>query len=136
MIGLYKYNVEKIQNAPRPSNKTQVRSFMGLAELYRDFIPNFAAISAPLSDLTRKAQPNKVVWGNAQEKAYQTLMTLLASKPILQIPDPKKTYYLIIDASDYGVGAVLMQEHDSKLFSVCYASKKLSNAERKYYTIE
>ena len=136
LIGLHEDNVEKIRNAPRPSNKMQVRSFMGLAGYYRDFIPNFAAISAPLSDLTRKGQPNKLDWGDAQEKAYQTLKTLLASEPILHLSDPKKTYYLRTIASDYGVGAVLMQEHDGKLFPVCYASKKLSNAERNYSTIE
>ena len=109
---------------------------MGLAGYYRDFIPNFATILASLSDLTRKGQPNKVDWGDAQEKAYQTLKTLLASESILHLPDPKKTYYLRTDAFDYGVGAVLTQEHDSKLFPVCYASKKLSNAERNYSTIE
>ena len=67
MIGLHQDNVEKV---PRPSTKKQVRSFMGLAGYYRDFIPNFAAIAAPLSDLTRKGQPNKVEWSEAQEKAY------------------------------------------------------------------
>ena len=71
MIGLHWDNVEKIKDAPRPSTKKQVRSFMGLAGYYRDFIPNFAAIAAPLSDLTRKGQPNIVEWGEAQEKAYQ-----------------------------------------------------------------
>ena len=120
--------MEKIQNAPRPSNKTQVRSFISQAGYCRDFIPNFAAISAPLSNITRKGQPNRVDRGDAQEKAYQTLKTLLASEPFLHLPDPKKTYCLTTNASDYGVGAVLMQEHDSKLFPVCYTSKMPSNA--------
>ena len=48
MIGLHQDNVEKIKDAPRPSTKKQVRSFMGLAGYYRDFIPNFAAIAVPL----------------------------------------------------------------------------------------
>ena len=77
MIGLHQDNMEKIKDAPRPSTKKQVRSFIGLAGYYRDFIPNFAAIAAPLSDLTRKGQPNKVEWGEAEEKAYQTIKSYL-----------------------------------------------------------
>ena len=60
----------------------------------------------------------------------------LSSKPILHLPDPGKEYYLRTDALDDGIGAVLLQEHEGKLFPVCYASKKLSNAERNYSTIE
>ena len=58
LIGLHEDNVAKIRNAPRPTTKKQVRSFLGLAAYYRDFIPNFAAVAAPLSDLTRKGQPS------------------------------------------------------------------------------
>ena len=120
----------------RPTTKKQIKSFMGLAGYYRDFIPNFAALAAPLSDLTRKGQPNKVEWGEAQEKAYQSIKAILTKEPVLRLPDPTKTYFLQTDASDSGIGAVLMQKHDGKLFPVCYASKKLSSAERNYSTIE
>lgn len=76
--GLHEDNVAKIRKAPRlTTKKQQVRSFMGLAGYYRDFIPNFAAVAAPLSELTRKGQPGKVEWGDAQEKAYQTIKVLL-----------------------------------------------------------
>ena len=136
LIGLHQDNVAKIRDAPRPTTKKQIRSFMGLAGYYRDFIPNFAALAAPLTDLTRKGQPNKVEWGEAQEKAYQSIKALLTKEPILRLPDPEKTYFLRTDASDSGIGAVLMQEHDGKLFPVCYGSKKLSSAERNYSTIE
>ena len=136
LIGLQEDNVAKIRNAPRPTTKKQVRSFLGLAGYYRDFIPNFAAVAAPLSDLTRKGQPSKVEWDQPQEKAYQTIKILLTSDPILRLPDPEKTFVLRTDASDYGIGAVLMQEHDGKLFPICYASKKLNNAELNYSTIE
>ena len=136
LIGLHEDNVAKIRDAPRPTTKKQIRSFMGLAGYYRDFIPNFAALAAPLSDLTRKGQPNKVEWGEAQEKAYQSIKALLTKEPILRLPDPGKTYFLRTDASDSGIGAVLMQEHDGKLFPVCYGSKKLSSAERNYSAIE
>ena len=116
--------------------KKQVRSFMGLAGYYRDFIPNFAAIAAILSDFTRKGQPSKVEWGDTQEKAYQTIKILLTIDPILRLPDPEKTFVLRTDTLDYGIGAVLIQEHEGKLFLICYASKKLSDAEGYYSTIE
>ena len=124
------------KDAPRPKTKKQVRSFMGLAGYYRGFISNFAAIAAPLSDLTWKGQPNKVERGEAQERAYKTIKSYLSSKPILRLPDPRKTYFLWTDASNSGIGAVLIERHSEKLFLVCYASKKLSSAERNYSTIE
>ena len=71
-------------------------------------------------------------WGDA----YQTIKILLTSDPILCLPDPEKTFVLRTDASDYGIGVVLIQEHGGKLFPICYARKKLSDAERNYSTIE
>lgn len=137
LLGLHEENVEKTTNAPRPSTKKQVRSFIGLAGYYRDFILNFCtAIAAPLSDLTRKGQPTKVEWGDAQERAFQTLTSHLTNQPILRLSDPEQTYFLTTDASNEGIGAVLTQKHDEKLFPVCYASKKFSNAERNHSAVE
>ncbi|CAC5422124.1 unnamed protein product [Mytilus coruscus] len=65
--------VKAIQEAPRPVTKKQVRSFLGLVDFYRTFIPNFSCIALPLTDLTKKGQPNTVVWENAQENAFQSL---------------------------------------------------------------
>ena len=132
LIGLHEDNVTNIRDTPRPTTKKQIRSFMGLAGYYRDFIANFAALAAPLSDLTHKGQPNKVEWGEAQEKAYQSIKATLTKEPLLRLPDPGKTYFLQTDASDSGIGTVLMQKHDGKLFPICYASKKLSSADRNY----
>ena len=109
---------------------------MGLAGYNGDFIPSFAAIAAHLPELTRKGQPNKVEWGEAQKKAYHSIKSHLTSEPILRLADPAETYFLLTDASSNGIGAVLMQRHDEKLFPVCYGSKKLSSAECNYSTIK
>ena len=87
LIGLHEDNV--IRDAPRPITKKQIRSFMGLAGYYRDFISNFVALAAPLSDLRRNGQPNKVEWGEAQEKAYQSIncKALLTKEPVFRLPD-------------------------------------------------
>ncbi len=99
-------------------------------------MPNFAAIAAPLTDLTRKSAPNTVRWETSQEQAFKTLKARLESEPILALPDPDKSYILAADASDTGVGAVLMQERDGSKHPICYASRKLLPRERAYSVIE
>ena len=128
--------IEAIMGASRPETKTQLRSFMGLAGYYRKFIPDFAAIGCPLTDRTKKGEPNKVRWGKPQEIAFKTLKNKLADSPILHLPDLTKTFILRSDASEYGIGAVLLQEHDGEVFPVAYASKKLKGAQRAYSVME
>ncbi|RUS91501.1 hypothetical protein EGW08_000722 [Elysia chlorotica] len=94
--GLHEDNVRKINKASRPITKKQVRSFMGLANYYRD------------SALLKKRQPNTVRWEEPQERAFQTMRTLLTQRPILRLPDPSKTFIIRTDASNDGIGAVLM----------------------------
>ena len=134
--GLNEENVKKIFTASRPKTKKQLRSFIGLASFYREYMPHFATVTAPLTDLLKKGKPNNLEWGELQDKAFSTIKDFLSKEPVLRLPDPQRTYTLSTDASDDGVGAVLMQEHDGLLFPVSYASRKLSKAEKKYSTIE
>ena len=55
--------VVEILNVSRPENKTQVRSFLGIVNFYRKFIPNMATIAMPLVACVKKGQPNKIIWG-------------------------------------------------------------------------
>ena len=129
-------NLEKIRTARRPATKKEVRSFLGLANYYRAHIPTFAAVAAPLTDLTRKGQPNKIRWGQAQEKVFSSLRDSLLKRPILKLPDHSKPFILRTDPSNYGLGAALMQQHDERLYPVAYVSKKLAPAETKYSTLK
>lgn len=126
----------EIQRAARPKTKKQVRSFLGLASYYRRFIPNFAQVSAPLSNLTKKGLPNTVNWTTIEERSFNVLKDLLSRAPVLQLPDLKKDFSVQVDASDSGIGAVLLQEHDEILKPVYYASRKLLPRECKYSVTE
>ena len=128
--------LKAIQEAARPKTKKQVRSFLGEIGFYRKFVPNFAAIATPLTDLTKKGQPNQIVWGISQENAFQTLKACLVKSPILRLPDLDKTFILRVDASEIGLGAVLLQENDEEKFPVAYASRKLLSREKNYSVIE
>ncbi|KAL1263246.1 hypothetical protein QQF64_005985 [Cirrhinus molitorella] len=67
LIRLQVKKVEAILTAPTPQTKTQVRAFLGLAGYYRCFIPNFSSLDSPLTDLTRKGQPEKTGLSQIQE---------------------------------------------------------------------
>ena len=109
---------------------------MGLIGFYRKYIPNFAAIASPLTDRTRKGLPNIVEWGESHEKSFQTLKAKLAQSPILHLPVLSQQFILRTDASDTGVGAVLLQDFDGVKFPIAFASKKLTRCQVKYSVIE
>ncbi|KAI2662301.1 Retrovirus-related Pol polyprotein from transposon 17.6 [Labeo rohita] len=128
--------VETIRTAPKPTTKTQVRAFLGLAGYYRCFIPNFSSLAAPLTDLTRKGQPEKICWTAAAEEALQRIKAALTSSPVLRAPDFSCPFLLQTDASDTGLGAVLSQVQGGEEHPIIYISRKLSPAERNYATVE
>ena len=124
-------NLENVWKTARPTTKKQVRPCLGLVGYYRDCIPAFAEISAPLSDLLKKGMSEQVQWNKAQERAYLLLNKYLLQEPVLKLPDLMKPFVLRTDASGIGVAAVLLQENEGKLYPLGYASKKLSLAEAK-----
>jgi len=128
--------VQKILEAPRPKTKKQLRSFLGLVGFYRQFIPNFAALAVPLTDLTRKGQPNELVWEQPQENAFNALRKSVTNPPILRLPDLEKEFILQTDASNDGLGAVLLQEDEGVKHPIAFASKKFLPREKNYSTIE
>lgn len=128
--------LEKIIGAKRPTTKKQVRSFLGLAGYYREYIPQYAELAQPLVDLTRKLERHQVNWTSRHEDAFRNLKKALATGPILRTPDLSKSFVLRTDASSTCVGAVLMQEHEGTLHPVAYASKQLLPREVNYSTIE
>lgn len=66
-------------------------------------------IAIPVSNLTKKGQPNKVKWTESTQLAFDTLKDLLCKRPILKLPDFDRTFILRTTASKDGLGAVLLQ---------------------------
>lgn len=121
-----------IQNLPTPTNKDQLRSFLGALNYFRNFMAYYARIAEPLYMLLRKNVEFK--WTDQQESALRTLKAKLLEPPILIYPNYTKQFYLCTDACDTGVGTVLLQEKNDKLHPISYASKTLSETERRYST--
>ena len=118
-----------------PNLRKQIKSFLGAAGFYRKFIKDFATLSAPLTDLTKEGK--RPQWTQVHTDAWQELQRRLASAPVLRQPDPERRFFIDTDASNTGVGAVLLQKDDEgNAHPVAYASRKMTSAEMLYSTRE
>ncbi len=105
----------------RPRNRTELRRFMGMANQLGKFTPNIAEISQPLRELL--STKNAWAWGSSQDTAFTQL------KPtVLSLYDPDAGLKISADASAYGLGAVLLQQHPGKHWKPC-SSLRISGDE-------
>ncbi|KAG8177024.1 hypothetical protein JTE90_029686 [Oedothorax gibbosus] len=102
--------IQAVKEFPRPQNKTQIRSFLGLAGYYRRYIPDFSVIAAPLTDLLKgKDVKSSVNWTSTCEDAFEELKKRLSERPVLYSPDFTASFIIQSDASNFGIGVVLSQ---------------------------
>ena len=127
--------VEAITNAAPPTNAAEVRSFLGLTGFCSRFIPDYATLTEPLKELTRKGTTWQ--WGPRQQNAFEKLKTNLTDNNVMSYFDPQKKTVATFDASPFGLGAVLTQvDSTGKSHVVAYASRTLTDVERRYSQTE
>ncbi|CAI7856914.1 unnamed protein product [Closterium sp. NIES-54] len=122
--------IKTIHEWKSPTNIIELQSFLGFVNYVRRFIPNMAGITGPLTDLLHKDR--NFVWGEEAKAAFQELKKILVSPPVLRIADPSKPFEVVTDASDFAIGAVLLQDFGNGLQPIAYESRKLQAAERNY----
>jgi transposase InsO family protein len=115
-----------VRDWPAPQNKSQLRSFVGLATWFRKFIQGFSKLTQPLTALFHDKVPWH--WSPECQHAFDSIKAALTSAPVLALPDFTKPFRVICDASDYGIGAVLLQNDQP----VAWESRRYSDAERNY----
>jgi len=117
---------------PEPRNLTELRSFLGLASYYKSFVEGFGETARPLYELTKKSV--QFEWGERHRQAFESLKAHLCSAPVLATPTAEGDFVLDVDASTYGVGAILHQYQKGVLRVISYASRQFNTAERAYCT--
>ncbi|KAI5149341.1 hypothetical protein ENBRE01_0846 [Enteropsectra breve] len=122
---------DEINSFPRPDSTPGLRRFLGKINVYRDFIKDLAAIATPLYE--RTGPHTKFMWSPSMEDAFISLKEKLSEAIALFHPDYKRPFILETDASDTGIGAVLLQYNEKgQKVPIRWISRKLSPAERNY----
>ena len=124
-----------VANFPIPTNKRELMRFLRMTGYYQKFCQNFSCVASPLTNLLRKNQSYQ--WDHNCQNAFTKIKTLLLSVPVLVTPDYDKPFKLHVDASDYGAGAVLLQESSSKVdHPISFFSVKFNRHQSNYSTYE
>lgn len=122
--------IEAIADMPNPEDKTGIQRVLGCLNFLRSYIPNMSALTEPL----RKLLKDDVLWtwGPEQQEAMAAIKRLFTSEPILQYFDVNKETHLQVDASQSGLGAVLLQDGRP----IAYGSRSLTETECHYPQID
>ena len=105
--------LESIKEMPPPTTPKEVKQFLGLIGYYRKFVPRFADVARPLTNLTRLDQPFE--WSDKCQASFELLKEALIKEPILRFPDPNKPYTLYTDTSKYVWSCVLTQQYSQNI---------------------
>jgi hypothetical protein len=124
----------QIRDALPPRTKKQLQRFLGLANWVREYVPMFATIAAPLTDLLVMKKTFR--WIDAAQKTFDKLKTAIDQPLLLHRPDASCEYVLQTDASGLGVAAVLYQERNGLRNIISYSSARLNDAQRRYHINE
>ena len=120
-----------INDWPSPSNWKEHQRFLRFANFYRRFIRNYSSVANPLTTLT--STKTLFVWIPEAAKAFSALKNRFTSAFTLVMPDPERQFILEVDASDMGVGAILLQRaSDNKVHPCAFFSRHLTPAENNY----
>jgi hypothetical protein len=122
--------VKVILEWPKSNNVTEVRSFLGAAQYWRKFIANFSSIAAPLHAVTSVKQVFQ--WGGKKHKAFDTLKEKISSALVLALPNLRQPFEIQTDASNYAMGAVLLQHGKP----ICFHSETFNSVVINYPTYD
>ena len=125
----WKKKISAILALAPPKTMKELRSFIGMINFYRHMYPQRSHILAPLTSITGN---KTLVWSPQCQRVFDKAKSMLAHDAFLRYPDHNLPFHVYVDASDYQLGAVIMQQD----VPVAYYSRKLNPAQRNYTTME
>ena len=124
--------VDAILKLKPPSNAYELRHLIGMVNYYRDMWLRYTHMLTPFTALSSSSRKHKIKWMPELDIAFKQLKAVIAKDALMAFPDHNLPFVIYADASDYQMGACIMQEDRP----VAYYSKKLNPSQCNYTTRE
>ena len=117
-----------------PKTGKEVSSVLGFVNFLRSYIPLYACIFGPLESLRKMWKISEELWISSGARiAFEKAKEILSSTPVLHNPDYNLEFILEMDASQFGVGVVLLQEDkEGNWRYIDFSAKALNSAQQNY----
>ena len=126
--------VKKVIQLQAPTDKPSLLRVIGMIQWLHRYIPRLSDYMWPLTRQTKKHV--KFLWNDECDAALDRIKGLVNKAKLLRHPDLSKTFYVICDASNFGIGAVLMQKHGDILEPCEFWSRLFSDSEKHWHVSE
>jgi hypothetical protein len=133
-IRIHPSKVDAILKLNSPKNLKELQSLLGMVNFISKAIPRRSELLAPLYDLLK--QGHEFFWDSVHERVFQRLKKVLTTAPVLSLFDPSLRTVVSVDASSFGIGGVILQDHNGVLKPVSFVSRTLTDTEKRYSQIE
>ena len=122
--------IDAVYALPAPTNVTKLQEFLGTVTYLSPFICGLSTLTAPLWELLRKDVD--FTWNASYEATFERVKQAVVSNTTLRYFDPSLPVTIQVDASQVGLGTLLLQNNKP----VAFTSKALTDAECRYTNIE
>ena len=137
-IKMSEKQIKGVMEFPKPVNNTQLRSFLGFINYFRDHVPNHSNVVSPLHGMIDHSarKQAKLNWTEEGHNAFDKVKELIAVSPKLYFLHDSAPIVLMTDASDYGVGGYLYQLIDEKKQLIALVSRALTKTQLRWSVIQ
>ena len=126
-ITLLKSRIRAIQKLQPPANKKKIQDLLGMLNFLTIYVHKMQLYLRPFYNILR--QQNNFEWTTEHQTRFEEIKKLLTQQTSNTIPNPSQPFYAMCDASNFGIGAALLQSHSGtnkmnsvKKFSLIYTS--------------
>ena len=127
--------IDAIQKLQPPTNKKEIQEFLGMLNFLSKYVYKMQLYLRPIYNILR--QQNNFEWTTEHPTQFEEIKKLLTEQISNTIPDPNQPFYAMCDASNFGIGAALLQSHSgtNKMNLISANSRLFTQAELRLSTL-